>query len=346
MKSFFTFLLAITIMAILNILEANGCTRIVYKGADSLYVTARTMDWEDNLDTHIWIFPRGIKRSGCAGANSVNWTSQYGSVVTSGYDIATTDGMNEVGLVANLFWLDESEFPRISDKIPGLSVTIWVQYILDNFATVQEAVEAFKDNKIQVSTNVFPGTSLPVNIHISVSDALGDNAIFEYVNKKLIIHHNPSYTVLANSPIYEEQLAINKYWKFKKEGMLPGTSSSSDRFVRAAHYIDLIPKNVDQDIAIAGVVSLIRYLSVPYRVNTPQTSFSSTQWRSVADQKNKVYYFESVLWPGMIWLRFEDINFSESEDIKKIDLALGKVYAGNVTNSGVKSEPFVFYNAR
>ena len=46
-----------------------------------------------------------------AGSNSVQWTSKYGSVIASGYDICSTDGLNEAGLAANLLWLAESEYP-------------------------------------------------------------------------------------------------------------------------------------------------------------------------------------------------------------------------------------------
>ena len=39
------------------------------------------------------------------------WTSQSGSVIASVYEASTADGMNEEGLVANLLFLVESEYP-------------------------------------------------------------------------------------------------------------------------------------------------------------------------------------------------------------------------------------------
>lgn len=322
--------------------DIKACTRFVYKGTDNLIITARTMDWEDDLNTHIWIFPRGIERNGCTGSNSAKWVSKYGSVITSGYDLGTTDGMNEAGLSANLLWLVESKFPSTNDNIQSLSIAIWVQYILDNFATVKEAVNAFRENNIQVLTVNLPGSKNPVHTHISVSDALGDSAIFEYIDGELVIHHDPSHVVLTNSPAYEEQLAINKYWIKKGGDGLPGSTNSSDRFAQASYHLDFIPKDVDTQTAIAGVFSLIRYLSVPYRINTPDSGYSSTQWRSVADQKNKVYYFESVLSSNTIWLQFDKINFSTDQSIKKLDLSKGKNYSGDVTNLAINSEPFKF----
>ena len=83
----------------------NACTRVVYKGPDNTVITARSMDWKDEIDANLWIFPRGLERSGNVGDKSVKWTSKYGSVITSAWDIATADGINEKGLVANVLWL-------------------------------------------------------------------------------------------------------------------------------------------------------------------------------------------------------------------------------------------------
>lgn len=70
------------------------------------------MDWNVEIGTNLWAFPKGgVRRTGEAGPDSAVWTSKYGSVVASGYDISTTDGVNEAGLVANLLWLAESEYP-------------------------------------------------------------------------------------------------------------------------------------------------------------------------------------------------------------------------------------------
>ncbi len=85
--------------------QVDACTRVVYKGPENTVITARSMDWKDEIDANIWVFPRGLDRSGNVGNASEKWTSKYGSVIASAWDIATTDGMNEKGLVANVSWL-------------------------------------------------------------------------------------------------------------------------------------------------------------------------------------------------------------------------------------------------
>lgn len=141
-------------------------------------------------------------------------------------------------------------------------------------------------------------------VHLSISDATSDNAIFEYVKGELVIHHDPSYTVMTNSPVFEEQLGLNKYWKgIPGTVMLPGTNRAADRFVWATYYIDAIPQTDRMEVAIPSVFSVIRNCSVPFGISTPdEPNISSTRWRSVSDQKNLVYYFETALTPNTFWV--------------------------------------------
>ena len=122
--------------------EAQACTRAVYLGPQETIITVRSMDWMTDLGSNLWAFPRGMKRDGAAGPTSIRWTSKYGSVVASAFEAATADGMNEKGLVANLLYLAESEYvqPLPGDKRLPMSISVWTQYILDNYATVAEAV--------------------------------------------------------------------------------------------------------------------------------------------------------------------------------------------------------------
>mgnify|MGYP000959859647 FL=1 len=61
------------------------CTRVLYLGDNGRVVTGRSMDWKYEIGTNLWVMPRGVRRSGLAGPNSVEWTAEYGSVIASGY---------------------------------------------------------------------------------------------------------------------------------------------------------------------------------------------------------------------------------------------------------------------
>ena len=154
-----------------------GCTRAVYQGLDGLVITGRTMDWLNDMQSNLWAFPRGIERDGAAGTNSIRWVSQYGSVGVSGWDIGIADGMNEAGLFANLLYLVETQYPipAPSDLRQPLSLSLWAQYFLDNFATVSEAIAAMDLEPFYVVPAISPDGK-PGTIHLSLSDATGDSA--------------------------------------------------------------------------------------------------------------------------------------------------------------------------
>ena len=328
-------------------LVAEACTRAVYFGADGQVVTARSMDWRSDVATNLWIFPRGMDRSGEAGPNSLRWTSRYGSVIASGYDISTTDGVNEAGLAANVLWLVESQYPPMVAGKPTLTIAAWAQYALDSFATVAEAVAALREEPFVVVTDQVPGENRLATLHLSLSDATGDSAIFEYIGGKLVIHHGRQFQVMTNSPTFDQQLALNSYWKaIGGTVMLPGTNRAADRFARAAFYIDAIPKFEDPNRAVASVFSVIRNVSVPFGISTEnEPNISSTRWRTVIDHARKLYFFESALTPNTFWVDLKAIDFSrETGKVRKLDLGPNQdhTYSGNATASFRDSAPFTF----
>lgn len=325
---------------------ATACTRVVYIGPEDTVLTGRTMDFSLDIPANLWAFPRGMQRSGEVGPKSIKWTSRYGSVVASSWDIATTDGMNEKGLVTNLLWLVQSKYPAFEkdgDK-KGLTIAAWAQYVLDNFATVEQAVEALREEPFVVVTDFIPGTDKFTTVHLSISDASGDSAIFEYIDGKLVIHHDRAYRVMTNDPPYEEQLAIRGYWEgIPGTVFLPGTNRATDRFIRASYYLQAIPQTSDAKIATASVFSVIRNASVPYGISTDnQPHISSTRWRVVADQKRLLYYFENVLTPNVVWVDLNKLDLRPGAPVRKLTLDGEEVYAGETSGSFIEAKAFDF----
>ena len=306
------------------------------------------MDWKSDIVSNLWVLPRGMQRTGETGPNTVRWTSKYGSVITSGYDISTTDGVNEAGLNANLLWLVESQYPAFgTNSKPGLSIAAWAQYVLDNFATVQQAVAALSKEPFTLVSDTMPGENRLTTVHLSISDASGDSAIVEYIAGKQVIHHGRQYQVMTNSPTFDQQLALNAYWKqIGGTTMLPGTNRAADRFARASFYVNAIPKDQSPNKALASVFSVIRNASVPYGLNTPQEpNISSTRWRTVFDHERKLYFFESALTPHTFWVDLKALDFSkEKGKVMKIDLGPDQnhTYSGDATGQFKASEPFKF----
>ena len=330
------------------------CTRVLYVGDDGLVITGRGMDWGEDILSNMWVFPRGMNRTGASGANTVTWTSKFGSLVTSIYEIGTAEGMNDAGLVINALYLTESQYGGPDDR-PTMSITTVGQYVLDSFGTVADAVDELSRESFRVIAPVLPNGK-PATAHMSLSDPGGDTAIFEWIDGKLKVHHGAQYLIMTNSPPFDEQLAIEKYWQnVDPLTFLPGAINAADRFVRMSFFINAIPKSLDphtitavpggsyQNQAAASVLSAMRAIGVPLGVTHPsKPNIASTLWRTVNDSTNRVVFFDSATSSNTFWVPLADLDFAEGAPVRKLTLTGGRVYAGNAAAQFEPAEPFGF----
>lgn len=330
---------------------AEACTRVVYQGPDGRILTGRTMDWKLPIVSNLWVFPRGMERNGAAGPRSVEWTSVYGSLIVSGYEISTTDGMNEEGLVVNLQWEVEATYPEDDGETPTISLSVFPQYLLDRYATVAEAVAALRETPVLVQGGAVPvgPPGRAATVHISMSDATGDSAIIEFVDGDMVIWHDRSYQVMTNEPTFERQLAIREYWQgVNPREFMPGTVRATDRFVRASFYINAVEQTSDPRRAAAAVFSVIRQASVPWGISiADQPNLSTTRWRVVADQLDRRYYVESVTSPSVFWVDLANLDLSEGTEVMLLDLGVDmeRVLSGEASAAFEPAEPFTFQPA-
>ena len=330
---------------------AEACTRAVYLGPEDRVLTGRSMDWKMPMVSNLWVLPRGMERDGVAGPRSASWTSTYGSLVVTGYDIATADGMNEAGLVANLLWEVEATYPDDEGETPRVSISVFPQYLLDRFATVAEAVTDLRDNPVEVAGGEVPvgPPGRAATVHVSLSDATGDSAVIEFVDGEMKIWHDRSYQVMTNEPTYDRQLAILEYWQnVNPREFLPGTVRASDRFVRARFYINAVTQSADPRIVAASVFSVIRQASVPWGISVADApNLSTTRWRVVADHKDRRYYLESVVSPSVFWVDLDNLDFSQGSEVVKLDLGVDmeRVLSGEVSAAFEPAQPFAFQPA-
>ena len=135
-------------------------------------------------------------------------------------------------------------------------------------------------------------------------------------------------------------MSIEGNWR---DGCVPWYQSSCRSIARAWFYINAIPKTADIQVAVASVFSVIRNVSVPFGISTPEKpNISSTLWRTVADHKNKIYFFESTLTPNIFWVQFNNIDFSPSAPARKLVISPKQFYAGDAADLFVETKPFEF----
>lgn len=306
------------------------------------------MDFDRDLGTNLWAFPRGIERdNGVDG--QLTWRSKHGSVVASAAgDIVVVDGLNEPGLAGHLLVLSESDYGERDERRPALSMATWLQYLLDNFATVAEAVDWIQESQVQVVPQRDPFDGREIGLHLSLDDASGDSAIVEYLDGTPGVWHDRAYTVMTNSPPFAEQLErVGRIEGLGGDEPLPGGTEADQRFARAAYYASRLPTPASSTEAVASLLSVMRNAAQPFRIPDPDKPYASqTIWRTIADLTHKVYVFESTMRPNIVWVRLGGLDLAEGAPQRKLDLAgdtgLEGGLVGEVTEQFFESQPMQF----
>ncbi len=318
------------------------CTRISFTSKDGRVVTGRNMDWPEDMHTDLWAFAAGMHRTGDNGPAGFIWESTHSSVIAAGYNCGTADGINDAGLVANLLYLSESEVGEPGDR-PRLSIGAWAQYVLDCCSSVAEVVSTMESAPFAITTSALPNGSL-ASLHLAVSDASGDSAVFEFLHGDLTVHHSPEFRVMTNSPVYDQQLAIDAYWReIGGEIMLPGTSRAADRYVRASYHLGNLPVDVDDRAAAAGVLSVQRNVATPLGTAAPGApEVSQTLWTSIADSTARRYYYQDTLSPDIVWVELDRLAFDTSAPSRRLNLQGHPIIHGEVSDRFEAADPFTF----
>lgn len=313
------------------------CTRILWNCSSHAVMTGRTMDWPESTRPVLTALPRGMARNGgMAGGeiivteNPARWTSVYGSLVTTAYGIGTSDGINEKGLGIHMLFLNATDFGIRNTDLPGLQAGLWGQYLLDNAATVAEALDLLAAVQIvMVETN-----GHRANLHLAIEDADGDSAIVEYIEGEPVVHHGRDFVIMTNDPAYDAQLAILETEDFSHPASnmpLPGNVNPIDRFARAAYFLSLLPDPESEREAAASILAIARNASVPFGAPYKGFGIYSTEYRTATNLNDQRYYFELSNSPNVIWVELTALDLDADSPVQTLDPDNIEL-SGNVTS--------------
>lgn len=249
---------------------------------------------------HVVINKRGVFKSAMAesGERPAQWTSQYGSLTFNQFGRDNPmGGMNETGLIVELMQLDATQYPN-PDLRPALGCLEWIQYQLDNCATVEEVIQ--QAEKVRIRSQV--------GIHYLIADGKGEIASIEFLAGKLVCHRGDKMPVkaLANST-YEESLAHMQ--RNESNAAPPNSMSSLDRFVRAG----VMAKNYKPNAAQSGIDYAFDILR-----NVAQGSH--TQWSIVYDVRNLAVHFFTNQAEQVRHVNLQSFDFACASPVKILDV--------------------------
>ena len=231
--------------------------------------------------------------------------------------------MNEKGLYFGAFYFAGfAEFEELTNENQSVAVSSEElgNYILANFATVEEMKEGLKKRSV-VGTHIEEINGF-APLHYAVSDAKGNSVVIEYSKTGLTIFDN-EIGVVTNPPSYDWHLInVSQYLGLSTENVtpteingvtyssvsqgsgmigLPGDYTSPSRFVRAASFVTASLPSKHADEAVFRAFHILNAFDIPkglVRESSEDGVFTDyTVWTSVADTQNRDYYFRTYLNP-------------------------------------------------
>ena len=314
----------------------HACTRVFWNDNSIAKVVGRTADWFEAetdpraaSDPKLLVLPRGLSKSGAMNGtevvvtqNPAKWTSLYGSVVVANYNAYVMDGMNETGLAAHALALGVTKYGDRDVSRAGINMNLVVQYLLDNAATVAQALALLP----QIQPVVVGIDGYATGLSFSIEDATGDSAVVEYIDGVAQISHGAGFCVTANTKLTEAKVLLDAYnFNFTnttRSVPVPGNTSSVDRFIRASYYRGLldhvVPRNALE--ARAAVMSVMRNVSDP--IGAPGDVAGvvhETDWRTVYDLTSRAFVFENPRMLTTLTTDLRRLNFAAGTGVHIVD---------------------------
>ena len=192
----------------------NACSTFKFqKGGELIY--AHNLDQpERDMPGTIFINKRGVFKTGRSFSemffdkdrkrpSDLCWISRYGSITFSIYGRDFPDGgINEAGIFIWEMGMVGTEYP-VSEELPKLLKMNWMQYILDNFGTLDDALTAAYDIEVE-----------GWQWHFFLGDAQGNCATIEFIDGEAVIHRGENMPIpaLFNRP-YDQEIRYLHYFK-------------------------------------------------------------------------------------------------------------------------------------
>jgi penicillin V acylase-like amidase (Ntn superfamily) len=303
---------ALLLMVVVSIYsnEAVACTTFCFMN-NGEWVYGRNYDWYTE-HCLIMVNKHGVAKTALTQDNPASWVSKYGSITFNQYGREfPLGGMNEAGLVIEIMWLEQAEYPH-PDSRRGLSDLQWVQYQLDNCATVDDVIAS--DDEVRITVR----GSTP--LHFLVCDRTGSVAAIEFLEGDMFVYTGRDLPVSAltnNTYAYSLRL-FEEYGGDETVEPFASANNSLKRFVWAGNGVKgWNSRGEDNPVEYAFWI-------------LEKVSVGSTMFRIVYDVGNNRIYYRCKSNPAVRYIEFDDFDYSCDKPVKIIDVVDSE--AGNVTD--------------
>jgi choloylglycine hydrolase len=283
------------------------CSTFLLKGGNTL-IAAHNLDMPMHIPGVMVINKRGVLKKGTswyeilAGKPATNppitWVSKYGSITFNPFCRDFPDGgMNEAGLFIEEMSLQGTRFGEDNTK-PLLFMMQWMQYVLDNFESVDQVIKSTAEVKLD-------GWAW----HFFTADGQGNAAVIEFRHGKPVIYQgkNLPVTILCNTSYDYEMTNLEFYKGFGGKLPISLTNPNVRRFVHGAFML----KNYDP-LKDSGIDFGFKILD--------QLDRGSTQWSFLCDLKKLKVYIKTARSKSIRHLDLKSFDLSCRTPVNMLDI--------------------------
>jgi penicillin V acylase-like amidase (Ntn superfamily) len=288
---------------VLDRLEAGSSCSALSVTAGGCAIFGANLDYRYHCRGQLFINPRGLHKTGVitsATGDYAEWVAEYASLTFNfvGYQFAW-GGMNEAGLVMSTMALPQTECSP-PDHRPVIDSGMWMQYILDTCATVDEVIAA--DEEVR---------NITVD-HYLVSDRSGASAVIEYVDGEFVAHTGGDLPVsVLSNWFYDESLAV---WQlYGGLGNYAWMDGSMQRFCIAADRVS----SFEGSSAEEGVEFAFDTLDA---IAGQRFSPDASQWSLVFDTGALRAYFTTYADPRLRYVDLQEFSPWCGQPVQMLDI--------------------------
>jgi len=319
---------------------ALACTSFVLPTTDGSVVYGRTMEFAFPINSEMIVIPRNFALAASApeGKTGKEWKAKYAAVGMNGFGVtALADGMNEKGLTGGILYFPgfaDYTDPANAKSDESLAPWDFLTWALTSFETVAEVKEAL--NSVSVVTVQQKDMGIVPPVHYTLHDASGASIVIEPIDGKLKVTDNP-LGVMTNAPSFDWHMTnLRNYVKLSPHdakpvkilgeevkplgagsGMLgiPGDTTPPSRFVRASAFVLAAQPVASGPESVGLAEHIVNNFDIPKGwIQEPNTPVEYTQWSTIGDLKNQIYYIKTYDDPVLRGVAFKDLDL-DAKDI-------------------------------
>ncbi len=277
--------------------EVSACSTFMLKKGGEVIYGHNLNEGDIGVPGMVFINKRGTFKEGrtmmelftkeTTDRSTLSWISRYGSVTFNNFGQDLPDGgFNEAGLY---IWEmnEDADYPQ-NDSLPKVMHANWMQFVLDNYSTLDEAIHSTGEVMLDGWT-----------WHYFLGDRDGNCATLAFINGEVVVNRGETMPVpgLFNTP-YDREMELLPYFQGFGGSYEPAIGDSEvPRFVKTAVMVRDYDPVRD---AVEYGFEMLDNLRV----------WDDPEWSILVDARRMEIYFKTRVNPTVKRFSMHDIDFS------------------------------------